>query len=191
MRRGVRSARSVAAAIAMLVGVTFNVSCGQQPGEVGRTPAGDGGGVSAYPVDSGDITLDEGLKRAGLRVPPCLRDDLRYALIDDGFGYYYRVYLGTNSTVECLDSFLAANGLRDALTGSRQVGGHDQERLLTNRFPWMDTETISKLGWQIGPDQRFQKFGAGRGDGYTVFALVRHIPDSSDVQAYVYAFKSG
>ncbi|MFE9207421.1 hypothetical protein [Micromonospora sp. NPDC007230] len=47
---------------------------------------------------------------------------------------------------------------------------------------------ISELGWQIGPDQRFQKFGVGRSDYWSVFALVRHIPDSSGVQAYVYAF---
>lgn len=191
MRRGVRSARSVAAAIAMLVGMTFNLSCGRQPDEVGRTPASNGRGITAYPVDSGDITLEEGLERANVTLPPCLRDDLRYALVDDGFGYYYRVYLGANSTAECLDGFLAANGLRNAVTGSRQVGGPDQDRPLTNRSPWMDTKTISELGWQIGPDQRFQKFGAGRGDLYTVFALVRHIPNSSAVQAYIYAFHGG
>ncbi|MDZ5490982.1 MULTISPECIES: hypothetical protein [Micromonospora] len=90
-----------------------------------------------------------------------------------------------------MDSFLTANGLRDALTGSSRVGGPDQERPFTNRSPWMDNEIISELGWQIGPDQRFQKFGVGRGGRYTVFALVRHVPDSTGVQAYVYAFHGG
>ena len=191
MRRGVRSARSVAAVITMLVGVTFTGSCGQQSGEVGRTPAGDGGGVSAYPVDSGDITLEEGLKRADVTAPKCLRDDLRYALVDDGFGYHYRVYLGTRSTVECMDRFLAVNGMRNAVTGSPRVDGSDQDRPLTNRSPWMDADTIAELGWQVGPDQRFQKFGVTKGNLYTVFALVRHVPGSPEVQAYVHAFHGG
>lgn len=65
----------------------------------------------AYPQDSGRISFETGLDRAGILLPGCMQDHLRYALVDDGFGCYYRVYLRIDSSADCMNTFLIHNDL--------------------------------------------------------------------------------
>ncbi|MEU4770954.1 hypothetical protein [Micromonospora sp. NPDC023644] len=144
----------------------------------------------AYDIDSGVISLDEGLRRADIRLPSCLYDDLRYAAVDDGFGYYYKVFLRLESSEECVNRFLAANGMRGLLQAER-IGGRDAERPLSFRSRWMDEGVVTAMGWQIGPEQRFQEFSVGKPNLYSVHALVQHMPDSQNIWAYVYVAHGG
>jgi hypothetical protein len=141
-------------------------------------------------VDSGDLPLEEGLRRAGLEVPECMQDDLRYALIDNGFGYYYKIYLRLESSVSCMDSFLEANGMRDVFQATR-TGGVAAEEPLPHRELWMDDEVVKQMGWGIGPEQRFQEFQMGNYKHHNVRALVQHVPGKPGSRAFVYGFHGG
>ncbi|MGH8684454.1 MAG: hypothetical protein ACREUM_03795 [Nitrosospira sp.] len=145
----------------------------------------------AYKVNGGEISLKEGLRRADIRLPRCLERDLKYALIDNGFGYYYDIYLKLQASADCVNSFLAANAMRDFVLQTGEVGGADAERRLNYRPAWMKSDLVAKMGWEIGPQQRFQKFGVGKSNLYSVTALVQQMRNPHDVRAYVYAFRGG
>ncbi|WP_203820351.1 hypothetical protein [Paractinoplanes ferrugineus] len=141
----------------------------------------------AYSADSGDLSLAEGLRRAGLTVPGCFDDRLRYALVDNGFGYYYTVYLRIEASQDCVEQFVDANTLTGSLRPSR-IGPADEDKTLPSSGPWQQDETVERLGWQVGPQQRFQKFGRWNDANYNVTALVQHLaPSSDDVVAYIHA----
>lgn len=190
MRSGTRLAWPAVAMIVVLLSAVITGGCAKDSGQAGRGPGAAARDPRAYEVDSGDLPLDEGLRRAGLKVPDCLQDDLRYALVDDGLGYHFKVYLRLESSVSCMDKFLEANGMRDTFQATK-TGGTAAERPLVYRDAWMDDELIRQMGWDIGSEQRFQEFGMGNEKLYRVDALVQHVPDSSRLQAYVYAFHGG
>lgn len=181
MRKGKALNRLIVVGVLALLAVVVGGGCTDQD----RPPPDP----RAYDVDSGDLSLDEGLRRAGLTIPKCMQDDLRYALVDDGFGYYYRVYLKLESSVGCMNSFLQANNLRDLFQAS-MFGGSEAERPLIREF-WMDREIVSQMGWGISESENFQEFGVGNEKLYSVDALVQHVPNSENVRAYVYAFHGG
>ncbi|MET8360815.1 hypothetical protein [Micromonospora sp. NPDC005171] len=181
---------SVAVAL-LLAGVFFGMHKLQESDGVGRAPAAEHAKDDrAYEVDSGDLSFDEGMQRAGIEVPGCALDSLRYALIDDGLGFYYKTYMHIYSSEECLNGFLAANGMRTALQ-TEQIGGSELESPLRFRSRWMNEGVIRRMEWNLGPDQRFQEFSVGKQNQYSIQALVQHVPGSSAVQAYVYASHGG
>lgn len=182
VRAGMPLNRLVVATVLALLAVVVSGGCTDQD----RPPPD----ARAYEVDSGDLPLDEGLRRAGLIVPQCMQDSLRYALIDNGFGYYYKVYLKLESPVDCMNNFLQANEMR-GLSQASSFSGQEAERPLLYREPWMDEEIIHHLEWGIGSDEVFQKFGMGNENLYSVDALVQHVPNSANVRAYVYAVRGG
>ncbi|BCJ65039.1 hypothetical protein Prubr_20600 [Polymorphospora rubra] len=130
--------------------------------------------------------MEDGLRRAALELPECLHERLRYALVDNGFGYYHHIYLKLESSEQCMNSFLALNAM-DGDLGATTLGGVAAERIPIYRSRWMDDDVVRRLGWQIGPEQRFQRFSVGKPTLYGVFVLVQHVPGSSDVRAYVHA----
>ena len=144
----------------------------------------------AYAVDSGEITLDESLQRSGIQLPECVRDDLRYDLINDGFNYHYILYMKIETDEACASLFLGANKMQ-GLGGITKMGGASAEKPLSYRELWMSNKVISDMVWEIGPEQRFQKFGVTTHNTYPVNALVQHVPNSSTVRMYVYAFHGG
>ncbi|WFE19202.1 hypothetical protein O7621_14610 [Solwaraspora sp. WMMD937] len=182
MREGADLKRLVLTAVLVLLGVVVGGGCADQD----RPPPDP----RAYDVDSGDLSLYEGLRRAGLTVPECMQDGLRYALVDNGLGYYYKIYLKLESPVNCMNNFLQANEMRD-LSQASSFGGKEAEQPLLYREPWMDEEIIHRLEWGIGSEEIFQKFGMGNANLYSVDALVQQVPNSADVRAYVYASRGG
>jgi hypothetical protein len=173
---------SLLSAALLLTGVAC--SCGGPR----RVPVTDD---RAYAVDSGELTLDEGLKRAGIRIPGCLAEDLRYALVNDGFNYYYWVYLSLRTSEECMNEFLDDNNIRNSLTGAARVEGAEYEKPLRARPLWMDRSEVREMGWSVGPEQSFQDYGARTGTDYTIDMVIQHVPGTDEVQGYLYAFKSG
>ncbi|MGW4467994.1 hypothetical protein [Micromonospora sp. NPDC004704] len=151
--------------------------------QAGRDPRG-------YQLDGGDLPLDDGLQRAGVGVPECARENLRYAFVGNGFGHYRDVYLRVSGSEDCVNSFLEANGLHDDLKATRS-GGAAAERPLEVRDRWLDREPVAKMGWQVGPEQRFQRFVGQRANSYTATVMVQHTPDPPVVRAYLYAFYGG
>ncbi|MBQ1049725.1 hypothetical protein KBX50_14785 [Micromonospora sp. C51] len=190
-RSGARLVWPVFVATALLLTiVVMDVERATNSGEVGRGPATSAPDARAYSVDSGDITLNEGLRRANLRLPECLQEKLRFATAGDGFGYHYKLYLRLDSSEACINSFLAANGMRGLLQAER-IRGSGAERPLSFRSLWMDEDIVTDMGWQLGPEQRFQEFSVGKPNLYSAHALVQHVPDSQNVVAYVYVFHGG
>jgi hypothetical protein len=124
-------------------------------------------------------------------MPECADTRLRFALIDDGFGYYFNIYLKLESwSVSCMDSFLSANGMVDTFQAT-QVGGVEAERPLSQHRLWTDSQPVREMSWQLGPDQRFQQFAVTTEKMYSVTTLVQHLPGTANVQAFVYAFRGG
>ena len=107
----------------------------------------------AYAVDSEEITLDESLQRSGIQLPECVRDDLRYALINDGFNYHYILYMKIETDEACASLFLGANKMQ-GLGGITKMGGASAEKPLSYRALWMSNKVISDMGWEIGPMPR-------------------------------------
>lgn len=144
----------------------------------------------AYPADSGEITLEEGLRRSGIVLPDCMHKDLRYALVGDGFGYHYKVYLYLQASEDCMNHFLVNNAMVD-LFQNVQLGGVRAEKALGHRERWMDSSLIREIGWRLGSEQRFQEFQGNTENMYAIDALIQHVPGSSVPRAYVYAFRGG
>lgn len=65
----------------------------------------------AYSIDTGDMTLDEGLTLYGLSMPDCPVQDLRYALV--GMWGGHDLYLRFSTTATCMKSFLDVNDMVD------------------------------------------------------------------------------
>lgn len=172
---------------ALLLGAFVAARHLRSPNDASSTQSRD---PRAYEVDSGELTFDEAVQRAEIRVPDCARDRLRYATIDDGFGYYYKVYMRIVSSEVCVNDFLAANDMRGLLQAQRIQGVEGEKRLLV-RESWMDAPVIDEMGWQLGAEQRFQEFSVGKSNQYSVRALVQHLPEVGSVQAYVYTFHGG
>jgi hypothetical protein len=175
--------RWVAGGVALLVAVIFIGVRLTKPPPIVHDPR-------AYDISTPKVSLEEALKRAHLVIPECLESNLRYALIDNGFGYYYDIYLKLDASVSCADTFLLANAMRDTLQ-AQQVGGVDAEKPISFRNSWMDGEPVHQMGWQLGTDQRYQEFGVGNEQMYNVTALLQHVPDISKVRMFVYAFHGG
>lgn len=92
----------------------------------------------AYAVDSGEISLKEGLARAEVSLPECAEDDLRYAFIDDGFEYYCKIYLKLEESRGCINEFLEKNAMVDVLQVGT-IGGAESEYRIEVRSIWMDS----------------------------------------------------
>ncbi|MEV4641166.1 hypothetical protein AB0J80_27870 [Actinoplanes sp. NPDC049548] len=145
----------------------------------------------AYAVSETDVSLTEALGRAGIRVPPCLDPVLRYALVGDGLGYHYRIYLAATVPVTCADAFLADNSQTTAAQQGA-IGDASKDAPLAYRSLWMNEPVIQKMGWEIGPEQHFQEYAAALPTlNYAITTLVQHVPGSDDVHIYVYAFHGG
>ncbi len=144
----------------------------------------------AYAVDSGEISLNEALARAEIGLPECAKDDLRYALIDDGFEYYYKIYLKLEESRECINDFLEKNAMVDVFQSGR-IGGVESENRIEVHSIWMDSYPVAEIGWKLGRNERFQEFSVGKASLYAVTALVQHIPGSVKYRAYVHAFRGG
>lgn len=180
-----RRGRLIAGIFVLLVGVgALGVHAVDGRGE--RSQVRD---ARAYKISSTRISLDEALRRAGFVVPECLDQSLRYALVDDGFGYHYKIYLRFESSVECVGTFVKTNGMQGLLND--HIAGPEKERLLTYRSAWMDEPPIPQMGWEVGSEQRFQEFSMGNERLYAVTALIQHVAGTSNVRAYVYAFHGG
>lgn len=144
----------------------------------------------AYEVSSRAISLEEGLRRAGVRLPRCLGDDFNYALINDGFGYYYKIYIQLVSSERCVNDLLLDNGMKDTF-GNAQLIGPEAQGKLSHRLMWMDEYPVPQMGWNVGPEQRFHRFW-GRGTTYyTIELLVQYRSEDQAIQAYLYAFRGG
>jgi hypothetical protein len=144
----------------------------------------------AYPSSDSDVSLDEALKRADIVVPNCLADRLRYALEDNGFGYYDSIYLKLLAPQACTQEFLDENSMVSPLQ-SRTIGGPADDTALNYRELWMSNAVVGRLGWDLGPDQKFQQFSAGKPTNYSVTVLLQHAGTAGDISAYVYAFHGG
>jgi hypothetical protein len=146
--------------------------------------------MRAYAVDSGEISLNEALDRADINLPGCVQDDLRYALMDDGFGYYYKIYLRLEEFRECINAFLRVNAMRDVFQAT-EIGSPESEDQIHVRDIWMDSYPVPEMGWEFGQKERFQEFSVGTANLYVVTALVQYIPDSKKYRVYVHAFRGG
>jgi hypothetical protein len=145
----------------------------------------------AYPADSGEITLAEGLRRAEIALPGCVEDeDLRYAWINEGYSYYQDGYLMFRTSEECMNTFLSANRMVARVTQATRLAGPEAEGPPRYSESWLN-DTFAELGWEVGPEQSFQQFGVTTGGSYAMTAFVRRLPGSSDVRAYVYAYRAG
>lgn len=144
----------------------------------------------AYAADSGAVSLEEGLRRGAINLPSCTEDGLRYALIDNGFGYYYDVYLMFLTTEPCMNTFLQSNRMHERVTQATLLSGAEAEEKIMFLPPWSG-EIVEGLGWEVGPDQTFQEFSVTTPSMYPMKALVQHLPESSGVRAYVYAYRGG
>jgi hypothetical protein len=145
----------------------------------------------AYSVDSGDLTLEEGLSRAKIILPDCLMSRLKYALVDNGFGYYYDIYLALESAPDCMERLIKANQLYGFVSQQLRLEGASQDQKLIYRDSWLDKDEVSDMGWDVGPDQAFQEFVGATTPKERVQLLVRHTPDPEVVQAYLYASHGG
>ncbi|MER7444473.1 hypothetical protein [Micromonospora avicenniae] len=65
----------------------------------------------AYSIDTGDMSLDEGLELYGLGMPDCPVQKLRYALVGMWGGHDF--YLRFSTDAACMNSFLDINDLVD------------------------------------------------------------------------------
>lgn len=144
----------------------------------------------AYAVDSGEISLKEGLARAEISLPECAEDDLRYAFIDDGFEYYCKIYLKLEESRGCINEFLEKNAMVDVLQVGT-IGGAESEYRIEVRSIWMDSYPVFEMGWKLGRNERFQEFTVGKANLYALTALVQHIPGSRKYRAYIHAFRGG
>jgi len=145
----------------------------------------------AYPSSARGVSLDEALRRADLAVPNCLADHLRYALEDNGFGYYYTIYLKLDAPQSCVQDFVNDNSMVSPLQSST-IGGPGDDKALDYREMWMSNEVVNRLGWDLGAGQRFQKFGVGKpATNYSVTLLLHHAGAGGDISAYVYAVHGG
>jgi hypothetical protein len=146
----------------------------------------------AYPADSGEITLAEGLRRFGIAVPGCVADeDLRYAWINEGFSYYQDAYLTFRASEECMNTFLSANRMVARVTQAAQLAGPEAETRPFKHDLTRSAEVVAELGWEVGPDERFEQFGVTTASSYSMTAFVRRLPDSSNLRAYVCAYRAG
>jgi hypothetical protein len=123
-------------------------------------------------------------------VPDCLAADLRYALVNDGFNYYYYVYLGLRTSETCMNEFLTDNDAHD-VTRNRSVESVELEKPVHIRPLWMDDTVVRQLGWQVGADQRFLPYGARTGTGYTVDMVGSGSATGTDSEDTPYSATSG
>lgn len=144
----------------------------------------------AYPASDQKVPLDEALRRAAITLPACAGDGLRYALFDNGLGYYYTILLRLEAPEDCVNDLLAANSLVNVLQQSR-LGGAPAEKPLPRRNTWMDGEPVRAVGWDLGADQPFQAFSAGNAQLYSTSLLAQHVPGTSTVRVYLHAAHGG
>ncbi|MEV8517782.1 hypothetical protein [Dactylosporangium sp. NPDC051484] len=74
---------------------------------------GKGRDPRAYPASVTKVSLDEALRRAAMTLPACAGNGLRYALFDNGFGYYYTILLQLEAPEDCVNDFLAFNSMKN------------------------------------------------------------------------------
>lgn len=151
---------------------------------------GKGRDPRAYPASVTKVTLDEALRRAAITLPACAGNGLRYALFDNGFGYYYTILLRLEAPEECVNDFLALNYLKNPPQQSR-LSGTSAEKPLSYRSAWMDGNAVRAVGWDLGADEPFEEFSVGNAQSYNMTVLAQHIPGASAVRAYGYAFHGG
>ncbi|MEV6925385.1 hypothetical protein AB0M46_12920 [Dactylosporangium sp. NPDC051485] len=144
----------------------------------------------AYPISVTTVSLDEALRRAAFTLPNCVESGLRYALVDNGFGYYYTILLQLEAPEDCINEFIAVNYLVDLPQHSR-LGGAETEKAVSNRSAWMDSKPVRDIGWELGSDKSFQEFSAGNDKGYSMTALAQHLAGTSSVRVYAYASHGG
>lgn len=170
-KRG-RVGLAVAVALTVCVGVVGVRLLGSGP-DPDRDPR-------AYPVDEGDVSLSEALRRAGLTLPDCLGDKIRYAFHHDDFSYYRDLYVAAETSVPCGDALLGANRVTE------RIGPPNVAAPLTGPGP----KLADQLGWRLGPDRSFQRFGLVTDTSYLVeFLVSRQGTDQATV--YVYAHDAG
>lgn len=176
--------------IVLISGVVLLVAAGSTAAFVIGRPDPDPD-PRAYPSSARDVSLEEALRRADLVVPNCLADHLRYALEDNGFGYYYTIYLKLLAPQSCVQQLLTDNSMVSPLQ-SNTIGGPADDTGLDYREMWMSNDVVNRLGWDLGPGQRFQKFGVGKPTtNYSVTVLLQHAGAGGDISAYVYAVHGG
>lgn len=180
--------RQLALVAALVVALLVGLGIGRLLPRSEPDPIGDHG---AYPAHSGEITLDEGLERASIVVPSCVEDeDLRYAWINDGYGYYQDGYLMFRTYQACMNTFLSANGMVARVSQANRLVGPDAAEPPIYSESWKD-EVFRELGWEIGPEQKFEQFVATTASSYRLNAFIRHMPGSSDVRAYIFTYRAG
>jgi hypothetical protein len=145
----------------------------------------------AYSIDSGQLTLAEGLRRANIQLPECLTKHLRYALVDNGFGYYYDVYLQLEAPPACMEELIQTNKLYGFVSQQLRLEDATHDRKLPVRDLWLDRVEVSRIGWEVGPDQAFQEFVGATTPKERVHLLVQHTHDPALVRAYLYASHGG
>lgn len=127
----------------------------------------------AYPIDEGDVSITEALRRAGLTLPDCLGADFRYAFHHDDFDHFRDFYLAAETSVSCGDALLAGNRIAERIGQAAAP--------LEGRRPRL----ADRLGWRLGPDRVFQRFTLVTDTSYLAEILVGR--QGTD-QAAVYVF---
>jgi hypothetical protein len=89
-----------------------------------------------------------------------------------------------------MDNFLQVNKFYDTFQ-SMKVGTRDDDVLIKDRPLCMDRKVVRKMDWNLGPEQRFQRFTMGNEKLYSFDVLVQRITDSEMVRAYVCGLHAG
>ncbi|NED53645.1 hypothetical protein G3I24_22435 [Micromonospora aurantiaca] len=126
----------------------------------------------AYSIDTGSMSLDEGLQLYGLAMPDCPVQDLRYALV--GMWGGHDLYLRFSATPACMGSFLDANDMID-------IG----EATSINPFPHGHPK-LGDVGWSFRDDAGYRMYHPREFQGRDVIAVVD--PTADPQVASVYGF---
>lgn len=129
----------ITALVVMVVAVGITVAC-TRPRD-----------SRAYPNDSGDMPLKQGLKLFAIVMPDCPTQDLRYALVGSWGGH--DLYLSFSASSECMQSFVKLNDMRDG--GEVSAPGVE----------FQASTDLKQVGWRFAADRKYHRYDANRTGG--------------------------
>jgi hypothetical protein len=104
----------------------------------------------AYSIDSGDMSLEEGLELFAIVMPDCPVRDLHYALV--GLWGGHDIYLRFTASAACMQSFVALNGMAD--------GGD----ALAPASTFQSSAQLEEVHWTFA-DRNYHTYSARHRDG--------------------------
>ncbi|MEV6971161.1 hypothetical protein AB0M47_39290 [Hamadaea sp. NPDC051192] len=125
----------------------------------------------AYSYDSGDMSLENGVKLYGLIMPDCPYDDVHYALVGD---WGHDIYLSFSASSECMLSFLRVN----AMEGGEPAGAPGAYFQLAAK--------TDEVGWSFPIDHSYVSYHGNRTGGRPLEIIVDTTADKQVL--YLFGF---